>query len=96
MNWIKCSDKMPEIGQVCIVNHRNNPHFDGAPWYHVVHYGVTVGVTKANRNDKSDPYYEVQWWEGLWYINDECHESEQIYVTEWMPLPEPPTKENGQ
>lgn len=94
MNWIKCSDKMPDMGQVCIVNHRNNPSFDGAPWYTKVKYGTTIGFTKANRHDKNDPYYEVQWFEGLTWTDDEDHEPPRIYVTEWMPLPDPPISES--
>lgn len=88
--WIKCSERMPPLGTPVIVAECSGPYGNQTPMI----YGVTVANLQTNGYDPKGPYFKTIWYKGLEYIDDECHVSESICVSHWMPLPDPPISES--
>lgn len=87
MEWIACKDKMPKFLYstyiVCVEFYR--------PWVdkkelcvYPAHYDPTHDL------EDGDGEYDPLWWDGFAF-NTDIWEGEEIHVTHWMPLPEPPT-----
>lgn len=79
MNWIKCSDRMPELYDAVIIYEitNNEPYVTTSYLMEDTETGEIQGWHHAHSCGKKDTFF------GL-------HE-----VTHWMPLPHPPEKDNN-
>lgn len=85
MEWIKCSDRMPD-SEYCYLLVVRKYHTEGSH-PHVMHTFYTKDRELARRNN---PYYSRK-IQGKDSVHFECAEAGFV-ITHWMPLPSPPTE----
>jgi len=77
--WIRCSDKMPKVGEVCL--------------FYITYPPGTMFNCRADTFPKQNMRLGGLNWEKKWVCYERQYDGEISNVTNWMPLPPIPKKE---